>query len=72
MLAMYQPIVEPSWLRLLIVGGAVIAVLTILFTAMRNRRHVAESDIKLCPGCATPNPAHAEFCRKCGGRLKSE
>ena len=69
MLAMYQPIVEPYWLRLLIAAGAVMAVLAILFTAMKNRRHVVESDMNLCARCATPNPKHAEFCRKCGTKL---
>jgi ribosomal protein L40E len=43
----------------------------IALTARWSRRRAAESDVSICPGCATPNPVHATFCRKCGKRLSS-
>jgi hypothetical protein len=39
------------------------------YTVFRSRRHVAESDQRLCSSCATPHPLRAQFCRKCGKRL---
>ncbi len=58
--------------RPMLLALALLVVLGIAFyTAFGNRRRVAESDMSLCAGCATPNPKHAAFCRKCGKRLPS-
>ena len=38
-------------------------------TAVQHRRHASRTGLNLCPGCSTPNPPHAEFCRQCGRRL---
>jgi ribosomal protein L40E len=64
--------VPMSWLTLGVVAALVIAGALLIITALQHRRHASESDVRMCPGCATPNPTHAEFCRKCGKRLKPE
>ena len=69
MLAAYQSYTVVSTWMILLVGLIVLVGLAIVYTAVRNRRHVAESDVKICAGCATPHPTTAQFCRKCGKKL---
>jgi hypothetical protein len=49
----------------------IVAIWAILMwaTAARNCKHMTESTPKICPGCATPHPHHAAFCRNCGRKL---
>lgn len=54
------------WVFFVIVA---VAVLVIVWTALRSRKFMAESGLKICAACATPNPMQAQFCRKCGKRL---
>jgi ribosomal protein L40E len=61
--------IQVSWMTIGVVAALVTAGLLLIVTALQHRRHASESDAKLCPGCATPNPTHAEFCRKCGQKI---
>ena len=38
-------------------------------TAMKNHQGAGKTDVRVCSGCATPNPGHAGFCRNCGKKL---
>ncbi|CAN5485615.1 hypothetical protein BH10PLA1_BH10PLA1_07380 [soil metagenome] len=53
---------------LLVVIVAIWAMLMVL-TAAQHRKHTSSTDLKICPGCSTPHPGHAEFCRNCGRKL---
>jgi type II secretory pathway predicted ATPase ExeA len=35
------------------------------------KKHLAEKRMQVCPDCRTKNPEEAEFCQKCGTRLKA-
>lgn len=61
--------VQSSWLTLGVVIALGLAGLLLIVTALQHRRHAGESDVRLCPGCSTPNPTHAAFCRKCGRKI---
>lgn len=61
-----QPFGPFVTLLLIILG---IAFVLILITASQHRKHAHETESKICPGCATPHPSHAQFCRQCGKKL---
>ena len=55
--------------EMLLVIIVAVWLIMMLATASRHRRHSAETAVKICPGCSTPNPGHAGFCRNCGRKL---
>jgi len=57
----------PFKVLLLIIVG--VWIVTMWLTAMKNHQHSTKTAQKLCPGCSTPNPGHAGFCRNCGKKL---
>ena len=65
----YETQIEISRWPVFVVVGLVVLLLAIVYTAVRNRKHVSESDVRICASCATPHPTHAGFCRKCGKKL---
>jgi len=54
-----------------IITLAVAAVLFVIwFTMTQHRRHAARTQQRLCKGCGASHPAYANYCRRCGQRLR--
>ena len=53
----------------LFVGLIIFFVFMLVKTAKQNRRHVGDTDQKVCRGCGTGHPSMAVYCRRCGQKL---
>ena len=60
--------VRVSWGGLFCLAVSVAGCL-LLITVIQSRRHASATDVKMCQGCSTPNPLHADYCRSCGRKL---
>jgi hypothetical protein len=59
--------IGPFAMLLIVIVG--VWLLLMWVTAMKNHHHSTKTTQRLCPGCSTPNPGHAGFCRSCGRKL---
>jgi len=60
--------------ELLILGGAFALVVVYVLIRLGYsvfKRSMAERRMQVCPDCRTKNPEEAEFCQRCGTRLKA-
>ena len=60
--------------ELLLLGGAFLLVLLYILIRLGYsifKRKSAESRMQVCPDCKTRNPEDAEFCQRCGTRLRA-
>jgi ribosomal protein L40E len=55
----------PPFFVVVVVAVLIIVLIT---TAAQHKRH-SPTDQRLCAGCGTGHPAHAQFCRRCGRKL---
>lgn len=66
MLALGHPMVHWTATPIFVI---VFAFFLLVAIASRNRRHVAQTTLKLCKSCGTSHPSFARFCRSCGRNL---
>jgi hypothetical protein len=61
--------ISDGQIRVLVWTSLGLLTVVIYAAGLRHRRHAAATDLRLCRGCATPHPAIARFCRRCGRPL---
>jgi predicted amidophosphoribosyltransferase len=70
MFAMIAQVPPPQFLGFLVVLVAAVLLFLLITTAAQHRRHSAQTQTRICPGCGQSHPGHAAFCRRCGRKLE--
>ena len=55
----FHPSIGPFGLLLIVIVA--IWLMLMIATAAKSRKHTSSTEIKVCSGCSTPHPGHAEF-----------
>jgi ribosomal protein L40E len=48
-----------------------VVLIFVMVTIASNRRHAARLDQRVCQSCGAAHPPFAQYCRRCGQKLKT-